>query len=177
MPNIAQRTRTTTLTALSPGLHRKGLRAVAIFEAFKGAIVLIVGFGLLSFLGRDAEVFAERLVNRLHLDPGHHYPAIFIQAMADLTNTRLWMIAGFAAVYATVRFFETYGLWHERRWAEWFAALSGGIYIPIEVYELIHRATWLKAVTLTVNVGIVAYMIWVLAESRRKRAAAELPPV
>ena len=161
------------MAALTPESHRKGLRAVALFEAFKGAIVLIVGFGLLSFLGRDAEAFAERLVNRLHLDPEHHYPAIFIQAMADLTNTRLWWIAGFAAVYATVRFFETYGLWHGRRWAEWFAALSGAIYIPIEIYELFRRVTWLKLLTLGINLLIVGYMVWLLTEARRKRAAEE----
>lgn len=152
--------------------HRKGLRTVALIEAFKGAIVFLVGFGLLSFLGRDAEDFAERLVNRLHLDPTHHYPAIFIQAMADLNNTRLWLIAGFAALYATVRFFEAYGLWHARRWAEWFAALSGAIYIPVEIYELAHRASWLKLGVLVVNLAIVGYMVWLLTE-RRRTAAAE----
>jgi uncharacterized membrane protein (DUF2068 family) len=152
--------------------HVKGLRVVALFEALKGAIVLIVGFGLLSFLGRDAEIFAERVINRLHLDPTHHYPQIFIKAMSEVTDTRLWLIAGFAALYATVRFVETYGLWHARRWAEWFAALSGAIYLPIEVYELIHRATWLKLATLVVNLAIVGYMVWLLTEARRERRAA-----
>ncbi len=151
----------------------KGLRAIAIFEALKGGVVLVVGFGLLSFLSRDAEVFAERLVNRLHLDPANHYPQIFIQAMGDLTNTRLWLIAGFAALYAGVRFAEAYGLWHERRWAEWFAALSGAVYIPVELYELAQRITWLKITALVVNVIVVGYMVWLLTENRRKRAAAE----
>ena len=157
---------------MSDTTHHKGLRIVAIFEAFKGGIVFLVGFGMLSFLGRDAEDFAERLVNRLHLDPAHHYPAIFIQTMADLTNTRLWLIAAFAAVYAAVRFAESYGLWHGRRWAEWFAALSGAIYVPLEIYELIRRASWLKFGTLIVNVIVVAYMVWLLTETRRKRTAA-----
>lgn len=151
----------------------KGLRAIAVFEAFKGLVVLVVGFGLLSFLGRDAEVFAGHLVNRLHLNPAHHYPAIFIQAMADLTNTRLWLIAGFAALYAAVRFAEAYGLWHERRWAEWFAALSGAIYIPAEIYELVMRVTWFRITALVINVVVVGYMVWLLTENRRKRAAAE----
>lgn len=151
----------------------KGLRAIAVFEALKGVVVLIVGFGLLSFLGRDAEVFAEHLVNRLHLNPAHHYPSIFIQAMGDLTNTRLWLIAGFAALYAGVRFAEAYGLWHERRWAEWFAALSGGIYIPAEIYELMLRVTWFRITALVINVVVVGYMVWLLTENRRRRAAAE----
>jgi len=130
--------------------------------------VLIIGFGLLSFLGQDAEAFAERLVNRLHLNPAHHYPQIFIHTMADLNNTHLWLIAGFSAIYAMVRFAEAYGLWRERRWAEWFAALSGGVYIPIELYELADRITWLRLTALVVNVVIVGYMVWLLTESRRK---------
>lgn len=155
--------------------HHKGLRAVALFEAVKGAVVLVVGFGLLSFLGRDAEVFAEHLVNRLHLNPANHYPQVFIQAMADLTNTRLWLIAAFAAFYASVRFAEAYGLWHGRRWAEWFAAFSGAIYVPVEIYELFHRASWVKFGALVLNLGVVIYMVWVLTESRRLRKAAEIP--
>ena len=152
--------------------HRKGLRTVALIEATKGVVVLIVGFGLLSFLSRDAEEFAGHLVNRLHLNPAHHYPQVFIQAMADLNNTHLWLIAGFAAFYATLRFFEAYGLWHARRWAEWFAALSGGIYVPYELYELSHRASWLKFGALVINLIIVGYMVWLLTEARRMRAVA-----
>jgi len=147
------------------------LRPIAVFEAFKGAIVLIAGFGLLSFLGRDADAFAAQLVHRMHLDPANHYPKIFIQAMSDLTNTRLWLLAGFAAAYAAVRFVEAYGLWHARRWAEWFATLSGSIYVPVEIYELGHRFTWLKTTTLILNLIVVAYMVWLLTESRRRQAA------
>jgi len=147
--------------------HRKGLRTIALIEAIKGVLVLMVGFGLLSFLGRDTEIFAERLVSRLHLNPAHHYPQVFIRAMADLDNTQVWLIAGLAALYAVVRFFEAYGLWNARRWAEWFAALSGAIYVPFELYELVHRASWLKFSALVLNLVIVGYMIWLLTESRR----------
>lgn len=154
------------------GPAHKGLRAVAFFEALKGGLVLVVGFGLLSFLGQDTELFAERLVNRLHLNPAHHYPQVFIHAMADLTNARLWLIAAFSAIYAAVRFAEAYGLWHERRWAEWFAALSGAVYIPIEIYELAERITWLRSSALVINVAIVGYMVWLLTESRRRKRAA-----
>ena len=153
----------------------KALRPIAIFEAFKGAIVLIAGFGLLSFLGRDAEVLAGQLVGRLHLNPAHHYPHVFIQAMAAVTDSRLWLLAGFAAVYAGVRFAEAYGLWHELRWAEWFAALSGAIYIPAEIYELVQHITWLRITALVINVVVVCYIVWLLTENRRRRATASGP--
>lgn len=152
---------------------RKALRPIAVFEAFKGAAVLIAGFGLLSFIGRDAQAFAERLVHRMHLDPANRYPEIFIHAMSDLTNRRLWLMAGFAALYATVRFAEAYGLWHGRRWAEWFAALSGSIYVPVEIYELARKFSWLKLTALVLNLLVVVYMVWLLTESLRRRAPAE----
>ena len=38
------------------------------------------------------------------------------------------------------------------------AALSGGIYLPVEVYELIDRPTAVKAIVLIFNVGIVGYL-------------------
>ncbi len=160
--------------------HQRGLRTVALLEALKGVIVLVAGFGLLSFLGQDAELFAGRLIHRLHLNPANHYPQIFIHAMADVTNAELWIIASFAALYSTVRFVEAYGLWHGRRWAEWLAALSGGVYVPVELFELARHATWLKAGALLVNLVVVAYMAWLLVESRRAPAVvgqdAVIPP-
>lgn len=153
-----------------PASVHKGLRAIAFFEALKGIVVLVMGFGVLSFLGRDAEVLAEKLVNRLHLNPAGHYSHIFISMMSDVTNQRLWLIAGFAAFYSVVRFAEAYGLWHELRWAEWFAALSGAVYIPVELYEIVRHVTWLKITTLIVNLLIVGYMVWLLTESKRRRA-------
>lgn len=148
----------------------KALRPIAIFEAFKGAVVLVASFGLLSFLGRDNEVFAEQIVRHLHLNPVHHYPQIFITALGRTEDSRLVLLACLAALYAGVRFAEAYGLWHERRWAEWFAALSGGVYIPIELYELAHRVTWFRLTALVVNVLVVGYMAWLLTERRRKAA-------
>lgn len=150
--------------------HKKGLRAVAALEAFKGAIVLIVGFGFLTLLGRDQAAFAEHLVARLHLNPAHHYPHIFIEAMSNVNNTHLLALAGVAAAYSALRFAEAYGLWMQRRWAEWLAALSGGIYVPVEIYEIFHRVSWLKVGALVVNLVIVGYMVWLLTESRRLAA-------
>jgi len=157
-------------------LAHKALRPIAVFEAFKGTIVLVAGFGLLGFLDRDNQAFAERIIRNLHLDPTHRYPQIFISAMARQDDAHLLMLAGFAALYAALRFVEAYGLWNERRWAEWLAALSGGVYVPVEIYEIARHVTWLKIVTLVINLAVVAYMVWLLTENRRKRAHVTAPP-
>lgn len=141
------------------------MRTVALFEAAKGVLVLIAGLGLLTLINRDVQAVAERIVRLSHLNPASHYPRIFVDAAAHVTNKKLWFLAAAAAAYAIVRCVEAYGLWYERRWAEWFALLAGGLYVPIEVYELFHHATWVKAAVLTLNLGIVAYMSYALMHS------------
>jgi uncharacterized membrane protein (DUF2068 family) len=150
-----------------------GVRAVAFFEALKGTLVLVAGFGLLSLVHRDLEDLAERLVEHSHLNPASHYPRVFIEAAARTSDARLRTLAAMAFAYSTVRFVEAYGLWKMRAWAEWFAIISGCVYLPIELYELIERATLIRAGVLVINAFIVAYLLYVRL-SRTGRAAEDL---
>jgi uncharacterized membrane protein (DUF2068 family) len=149
-----------------------GVRAVAVFEALKGTLVLVAGFGLLALVHRDLEDLAERLVLHSHLDPASHYPRVFIEAAAHTNDARLRWLAALAFAYSVVRFVEAYGLWHMRAWAEWFAILSGCLYLPIELYKLIEHPTHLHGLVLFFNAVIVAYLLYVRL-SRTGRAAED----
>jgi uncharacterized membrane protein (DUF2068 family) len=155
-------------------IAHKALRPIALFEAFKGLLALVLGYGMLSLLGKDADQFAEQLLLRMHLDPANHYMQAFIRAMSEVTDTRLVLGAVIATVYAAVRFTEAYGLWYERKWAEWFAAFSGGVYIPLELFEVARHPTWIRFATLMLNLVVVAYMVWLLSESKRRKD--QVPP-
>jgi uncharacterized membrane protein (DUF2068 family) len=142
------------------------IRVVALFEAAKGALVVLAGFGALTLIHHDVQRFAERLVRHMHLDAASHYPRIFLDAAANVTDARLWLLAAFAATYGLIRFAEAYGLWHGRRWAEWLAAVSGGIYIPFEIFHLLHRTTLMSVGALVLNVFIVGMMLYALLRPR-----------
>jgi uncharacterized membrane protein (DUF2068 family) len=148
---------------------RKTVRVVALLEAAKGILVIVTGLGALSLIHHDTQQFAERLVGHLHLNPAKHYPQIFIDAAAHLTDSRLWMLAAFAATYGLVRFTEAYGLWRGRSWAEWFATISGSIYVPFELYELYRRVDWLSLAALVVNLLVVGLMILALIRNRSSK--------
>ena len=60
----------------------RGVYIVAWFEAAKGGLVLLVGFGLLALVHQDIQAMAEQLVRRFHLNPANHYPQIFIHALS-----------------------------------------------------------------------------------------------
>jgi len=148
-----------------------GLRIVAIFEATKGVLVLFVGLKLLSLVHHGAQNLGEEIVERFHLNLAHHHPRILSEVLTHLDNSHLRLLAGAALAYSTVRFIEAYGLWRMRAWAEWFAILSGGIYLPLELYELIRHPSPVKAAVLLINIGIVAYLIYFRWSATRREAS------
>jgi len=136
-----------------------GLKSIALFEAAKGALVILAGIGLVAFLHRDAQALAEAIVARLHINPASRYPTIFLSLLAHPTDGRLWAIGGSAAVYAVMRFAEAYGLWHNLPWGKWLGVWSGGIYIPVEFYEAVRHPTWLHVGLAIANAVVVAYLV------------------
>jgi len=146
----------------------RGLHIVAVFEALKGVLVLAAGFGLLSLVHHDLQAMADRLVRHSHLDPARHYPRIFIEAASHTDDSRLRSLAALAFLYAAMRLIEAYGLWHMRVWAEWFAIIAGSVFLPVEIYELFRRATWMRGLVLLTNLLIVAYLVYVRFWSRRE---------
>ena len=147
-----------------------------MFEALKGALVFVAGFGLLSLVHRDVQAAAERLVQHLHLNPARHYPRVFIEAAGHIDDTGLRSLAALACVYGVVRFIESYGLWRKKVWAEWFAIISGSIYLPVEAYEIFEHATWMRATVFLVNAFIVGYLVYVRLLSRAGRIEIEPAP-
>ena len=144
----------------------KGLRVVAILEASKGLLSLAVGFGVHVLAGKNIAQLAESLVSHAHLNPASRLPHAFIHAAGSITDANLLFVAIGALLYACVRLIEAYGLWHGQRWTEWFALVSGAIYLPIELYELIIHRDLLGVAVLAINIIIVWYMAKVLFHKR-----------
>jgi uncharacterized membrane protein (DUF2068 family) len=138
-----------------------GVRAVALFEGAKGVLVLIVGFGLLALVHRDAQRVAEAFVAHLHLNPARHYPRIFLRVASRLDSTRLVLLACGAFAYAALRLAEAYGLWRMRPWAEWLAIVSSGLYLPLELFELLRHANTLRAFVFFTNTLVVCGLLYV----------------
>src|ERR1700676_1778545 len=156
-------------TAQSGQPHIKVLRAVASLELIKGLIVLAAGFGVLLLTHKDPGDVADWCLSVLHISPDHHFAHVFLDWADTLTETKLWVVAGVAAVYSTLRFIEAYGLWKARPWAEWIALISGTLYLPFEIFKLMQNPNLFHGSVLAVNLAVVLYMAYVLLDSRASK--------
>ena len=147
------------------------LRTVAVFEAAKGLLVLLLGLGLLRLVHKNLDEFAEQLIRFLHASPGGQLSNLFVTTASRTTDKSLWALSAAAAVYALVRFAEAYGLWYDREWAEWFAMLSGAMYLPWEAYSLLRHPHPIKWVILTANIAIVLYMLVLRVQAGAHKSA------
>jgi uncharacterized membrane protein (DUF2068 family) len=149
-------------------MDQKGLKPIAIFEASKGLIALLIGLGIHELAGENIQQSFERILTHLHLNPASHYPSIFINTMSELSHSNLVLVALGALLYSIVRFVEAYGLWHGFKWTEWLALISGAVYLPFELYKFIVNFNVLSFSLLLINSDIVVYIYRVLKSKHHK---------
>jgi len=155
--------------------HKRGLRTVAGIELIKGVVVLIGAVAVVALLTRDfdLEEAAQNLLYLLHIDPEKRLSLLFVDAAGRVQDANLMVIGAAACVYSLMRFIEAYGLWMKRVWAEWFALLSGLVYLPLEIRELLHGVTAFKWLVLITNVVIVAYVAYLRISAHNARRARQ----
>jgi uncharacterized membrane protein (DUF2068 family) len=150
-------------------IHHFGLRGVAVFEAAKGVTALLLSIILLTVRHKDIQEIARQMLAAVHVNPDRRFYHDIMQAAGKVTSHGIWLFVFGVVVYAIVRFVEAGGLWREREWAEWFALLSGAMYLPWEIYELVRHANIWKWLVLVANIVIVLYLLGLRIEANRRR--------
>jgi uncharacterized membrane protein (DUF2068 family) len=98
-------------------------------------------------------------------------PPLALRSIALFEAAKGLLALAFA--YALIRVAEGYGLWQGKHWAEWFAVISAGIYLPLEFQHFGHHATLLNAGVIFFNIVIVLYLARLLIQQRRGRKRSE----
>ncbi|WP_269620516.1 DUF2127 domain-containing protein [Zhongshania sp. BJYM1] len=150
-------------------MNQNGLKPIAVFEALKGVIALLASLGLHELAGDNVAQVIDVLVTHLHLNPASEIPSVFIHAASEVTDSRIVLISLGALLYSIIRFVEAYGLWHSLRWTEWFALVSGGIYLPFEAYEIVVNSNVLSVALFAINFIIVSYVYITLKKQHALR--------
>lgn len=140
----------------------KGLKAVSMLEASKGLLSVLVIFELHKLAGGNVQQVIEALIAHLHLNPANHLLQDVVLEAGKVSAANIYLVMAGASLYALIRFIEAYGLWHSLVWTEWFALLSGAIYLPFEIYGLLTKPSLLTAAILCINLLVVGFMYRVI---------------
>jgi uncharacterized membrane protein (DUF2068 family) len=81
------------------------------------------------------------------------------KAFSARTST-LWLVGAVVAAYAVLEGIEAIGLWLAKRWAEYLTFVATVVLLIPEIYELSHRVSVLKILTLVINLAVVIYLLF-----------------
>jgi uncharacterized membrane protein len=87
---------------------------------------------------------------------------VITRYVASLTNGsahRTELIGGGLLAYAAVFTVEGVGLLTRKVWAEWLTIIITTSFIPLEVYEIVHKSSAIKAAVLVANILIAIYLV------------------
>ena len=145
------------------------MRILAAERIARALVVILLGVLVLVFKDsrpRLEQAFDNELVvlrpvaEQLGWDPQRSEVVRGINRVFGLSGAVIFWAAIAAFVYAALLLIESYGLWQIRRWGEYFSVVVTGAFLPLEIWELTERLTWLKVVLTLVNVAAVVWLIW-----------------
>ncbi len=156
-------------TPCSPA-EKNGLLLVGLFKLGKALFFLGIGAGAVHLIHANLGDLVMRLVDALPIDPEGRVVSM-VMDKADLIDAHdLRRIGAGAFIYAALCLIEGTGLMLRKTWAEYVTVILTVLGLPVEVFELLHRATWLKGAALFTNLLVLVYLGWVL----KRRQQAEL---
>jgi uncharacterized membrane protein (DUF2068 family) len=138
------------------------VRAIAALKLAKALLLAGVGLGALNLLSLPSDtaqkLYAWACIVAWRVGP--RAGSAVEQKLSTLDESQLTVVAIVALSYGALFGVEGVGLWMKKRWAEFLTIIATASFLPIEVYELIRRATWQCGATLAVNLFVVGYLIW-----------------
>jgi uncharacterized membrane protein (DUF2068 family) len=150
---------------MSRSKHR-ALRIIAAYKLLKAIALLLVAFSAFGLVGQSHLQSLSDWIMGLPIHHGHGFLVRVIDKLFELGPRKFIAIGVAACVYAAVFMVEGWGLWREKRWAEYLTVVVTASLVPLEAWEIFRHLTWLKVLALVVNVAIVLYLIALLRHPR-----------
>ena len=141
------------------------LRVIAVDRALHFLVLGVLA--AVAFTLASHHTQATRLVDRLNsLFYGSHAGSSAphglpreIERLLTLNVNTFRLIGLGAAAYAILEGAEAYGLWFQRRWAEYLTFVATTLFVPYEVYEIADKLTVFRVGAFVVNLAILLYLL------------------
>ncbi|PYL07659.1 MAG: hypothetical protein DME34_06410 [Verrucomicrobia bacterium] len=154
------------------------LKLIALFKILKGLLLFVLGFSLLFLNSRPAwlDQISDWTDDQILLH--HSRPVHFLLSKLQdvLAGGGVLHATGLLSLfYCAVLFTEGFGVYFQKRWAEWLMICATGALIPVEVRHLWHRPGLVALVILLANCFIVWFLYLVLKREKPERPVERKP--
>ncbi len=146
--------------------RNRWLELIAVYKLLQAALLVSVGVGALKLLHKDVADVLTNLVMALHRNPEGRLVSFLIDKAALVDDHMLRRISLFMFGYAALGLLEGLGLMLEKVWAEYLTAIITASFLPLEIFELMHRVTPVRIGFLVANLAVLAYLVWHLIRRR-----------
>ena len=147
------------------------LGLIAAFKLVKAVLLIAAGVGAFKLLNPVVEERLRQWVLALSLAYGRPFLLHLLARVSGMSDKRLSVLGVVAFAYAALFLTEGIGLWLAQRWAEFLTVIATASLVPVEVYEIVHRANSMKIAALITNLAMVAYLVYRLWHDRGRASA------
>lgn len=139
--------------------ENEALGLIGVLKLLEAVLILVVAFGALKLMHHDVAADAEEWIAAMRIDPHNEHIHWFIEQLGFVDDRRLKQISAGSFIYAALRLTEGIGLILRQRWAEYLVVIATGVFVPLEIHEILERTSLLRLAVLAVNLAIMWYLI------------------
>lgn len=136
------------------------LVATAVFELLKGFALLAATAGIANLFHKNVRAHVEHWLDLLRVDPDNRLVGGFLFKLNFVHTKELKELTALGCFYAALFLTEGVGLMLRQRWAEWLTVIATGLFLPVEIYEILREFTILRLALFIANAAIVVFLIY-----------------
>ena len=147
-------------------------------KLIKAAVLILLALGVFSLVNRDLSDVFNQFLRWVHLDPERSFFASIGEWLDTVTPTNVRVFASGTFLCGLFLLVEGLGLAFRAKWAIWLAIGESAFFIPIEVFELVHRRPELTGqarplfaqpkIGLAIVLALNVLIIWYLSKNRER---------
>ena len=147
--------------------------AIGVWKLLEAALFIVLGIGALKLVHEDLVDVVTRFLTDLRLDPEGRFVNLILEKVALIDPHRLKQISLAIFAGAALHLIEGIGLVLRKAWAEYVTLILTASFLPWELVEIIRHTTWLRIVLMLLNIAVVAYLVFYVQMSARRRKEQE----
>ena len=156
-------------TLSKPKRRNRWLILIAAFKLSQALLFVAIGVGALRLLHKDVGDLLSRLADHLGFNPETRFVNFILEKSSLVNDRMLRRIGAVVFIYAGLDLIEGSGLFLEKVWGEYLTLAITASFLPLEVFEVLRRVTWIRSGLLVVNALVFFYLLKLVVERGRHR--------